>query len=114
MPPLGIATKISIVLLLICLASVLCVFALPIFEPASGACKAIEDCDPFLPVCAAFSNEHQFFYSHCDMQRDICLTGKGKPETPETYSVSVKKLIKTYIILDWKADYLSHCNVSKL
>ncbi|KAH8408541.1 hypothetical protein KR215_007138 [Drosophila sulfurigaster] len=91
MPSLGIATKISILLLLICLASVLCVFALPIFEPISDACKAIDDCDPFQPVCAAHFNEHQFFYSHCDMLREICITGK-----------------------DWKPDYLSHCNVSKL
>ncbi|XP_034482624.1 follistatin-related protein 1 [Drosophila innubila] len=87
----GIATKISILLLLICVASVLCVLSLPVFESISSACKGIEDCDPFLPVCAAHTNEHQFFYSHCDMLREICMTGK-----------------------DWKTDYLSHCNVSKL
>ncbi|XP_050741918.1 follistatin-related protein 1 [Drosophila biarmipes] len=56
-----------------------------------SACKAITSCDPFLPVCAASTNEHQFFYSHCEMLRDACLTGK-----------------------DWKTDYFSHCNVSKL
>ncbi|XP_037719688.1 follistatin-related protein 1 isoform X3 [Drosophila subpulchrella] len=58
---------------------------------SSSACKVIGSCDPFLPVCAASTNEHQFFYSHCEMLRDACLTGK-----------------------DWKSDYFSHCNVSKL
>ncbi|KAL7733583.1 hypothetical protein ACLKA6_005048 [Drosophila palustris] len=92
MHSLGITTKISILLLLICVASVICVLSLPVvFESISSACKGIDDCDPFLPVCAAHANEHQFFYSHCDMLREICLTGK-----------------------DWQTDHLSHCNVWKL
>ncbi|KAH8416269.1 hypothetical protein KR222_002045 [Zaprionus bogoriensis] len=87
---LGIAYKISLLLLLIFVASVICVLSLPILE-SSGACKALADCDPFQPICATHTNEHQFFYSHCDMLRENCLTGK-----------------------DWKSDYFSHCNVSKL
>ncbi|KAH8349637.1 hypothetical protein KR084_003194, partial [Drosophila pseudotakahashii] len=69
-------------------------FALSVSLPVIGnasACKTISSCDPFLPVCAASTNEHQFFYSQCEMLRDACLTGK-----------------------DWKMDYFSHCNVSKL
>ncbi|KAH8235298.1 hypothetical protein KR032_012413, partial [Drosophila birchii] len=64
--------------------------SMPVIDSGS-ACKAISTCDPFLPICATSTNEHQFFYSHCEMLRDICLTGK-----------------------DWKSDYLSHCNVNKL
>ncbi|XP_052847928.1 uncharacterized protein LOC128259538 [Drosophila gunungcola] len=64
--------------------------ALPVINDVS-ACKAIATCDPFLPFCATSSNEHQFFYSHCEMLRETCLTGKT-----------------------WKMDYFSHCNVSKL
>ncbi|XP_017057900.1 follistatin-related protein 1 [Drosophila ficusphila] len=64
--------------------------SLPIIN--SGlACKAIETCDPFLPICATSTNEHQFFYSHCEMLRDACLTGKG-----------------------WKTDFFGHCNVNKV
>ncbi|XP_034136519.1 uncharacterized protein LOC117589007 isoform X4 [Drosophila guanche] len=43
------------------------------------------------PMCATSKNDHQFFYSQCEMVRDTCLTGK-----------------------DWKSDFLSHCNVRKL
>lgn len=76
---LGIAYKISLILLVIFVASVICVISLPIFESAAGgACKALADCDPFLPICATHTNEHQFFYSHCDMLRENCLTGKGE------------------------------------
>ncbi|KAH8342471.1 hypothetical protein KR059_008973, partial [Drosophila kikkawai] len=64
--------------------------SMPVIDTGS-ACKAMATCDPFLPICATATNEHQFFYSHCEMLRDICLTGK-----------------------DWKSDYLSHCNVHKL
>ncbi|XP_017841578.1 uncharacterized protein LOC108599290 [Drosophila busckii] len=88
---LGTISKISLLLLLILLATLLCALSLPILEHAAQACKDIDDCDPFLPICASYTNEHQFFYSHCDMLREICLTGK-----------------------DWRTDYLSHCNVSKL
>lgn len=77
---LGIAYKISLILLVIFVASVICVISLPIFESAAGgaSCKALADCDPFLPICATHTNEHQFFYSHCDMLRENCLTGKGE------------------------------------
>lgn len=51
--------------------------SMPVIDSGS-ACKAISTCDPFLPICATATNEHQFFYSHCEMLRDICLTGKGK------------------------------------
>lgn len=79
MPSFRISSKISLLLLLlICVASILCVFSLPAFEYLSNQCKGLDDCDPFLPICAAYTNEHQFFYSHCDMLREICLTGKGK------------------------------------
>ncbi|XP_034136520.1 uncharacterized protein LOC117589007 isoform X5 [Drosophila guanche] len=57
----------------------------------SSACMAIKTCDPFQPMCATSKNDHQFFYSQCEMVRDTCLTGK-----------------------DWKSDFLSHCNVRKL
>ncbi|EDW17655.1 follistatin-related protein 1 [Drosophila mojavensis] len=92
MPSFRILSKLSLLLLLvICVASVFCVFSLPVFEYSSSRCKGLDDCDPFQPICATYTNEHQFFYSHCDMLREICLTGK-----------------------DWKIDFLSHCNVSKL
>lgn len=74
----GIAYKISLLLLVIFVASVICVISLPIFESAGNSCKALADCDPFLPICATQTNEHQFFYSHCDMLRENCLTGKGE------------------------------------
>ncbi|KRK00667.1 uncharacterized protein LOC26535833 [Drosophila yakuba] len=64
--------------------------SLPVLSSSSG-CSTITTCDPFLPVCASSTNEHQFFYSNCEMLRDACLTGK-----------------------DWKPDYFNHCNVSKL
>ncbi|KAH8378995.1 hypothetical protein KR009_002545, partial [Drosophila setifemur] len=85
--------KISLYWLLILVVLFLFALAasLPIIGTTSSACKAISTCDPFLPICATSSNEHQFFYSHCEMLRDTCLTGK-----------------------DWKSDYFSHCNVSKL
>ncbi|XP_015043628.1 follistatin-related protein 1 [Drosophila miranda] len=86
------ATKIVLFCFLISIVSIL--FALCVSLPlkqSSSACMAIETCDPFKPICATSINEHQFFYSQCEMVRDICLTGK-----------------------DWKSDYLSHCNVSKL
>ncbi|XP_070064706.1 uncharacterized protein [Drosophila virilis] len=86
----GILSKISLLLLMLFVASRLCVLSLPALEN-SYHCRFMDDCDPFLPICATYSNEHQFFYSHCDMLREICLTGK-----------------------DWKSDYFSHCNVSKL
>ncbi|XP_032598660.1 uncharacterized protein LOC116806454 [Drosophila grimshawi] len=89
MPSLGIPSKISLLLLILIERSMLCVLSLPVFQN-SDRCKAIYDCDPFLPICATYRNEHQFFYSHCDMLREICFTGK-----------------------DWQSDYLSHCNVSK-
>ncbi|XP_034136517.1 uncharacterized protein LOC117589007 isoform X2 [Drosophila guanche] len=44
----------------------------------SSACMAIKTCDPFQPMCATSKNDHQFFYSQCEMVRDTCLTGKGK------------------------------------
>lgn len=50
---------------------------LPVLSSNSG-CSAITNCDPFLPVCASSTNEHQFFYSICEMLLDACLTGKGK------------------------------------
>lgn len=50
---------------------------LPVLSSNSG-CSAITNCDPFLPVCASSTNEHQFFYSICEMLLDDCLTGKGK------------------------------------
>ncbi|KQS43017.1 uncharacterized protein Dere_GG26335, isoform A [Drosophila erecta] len=65
--------------------------SLPILS-SSSSCSTITTCDPFLPVCASSTNEHQFFYSNCEMLRDACLTGKA----------------------DWKPDYFNHCNVSKL
>ncbi|XP_022221828.1 follistatin-related protein 1 [Drosophila obscura] len=87
------AMKIILFCFLISIVSIL--FALCVSLPlkqSSPACKAIKTCDPFQPICATSSlNEHQFFYSQCEMVRDICLTGK-----------------------DWKSDYLSHCNVRKL
>ncbi|XP_016975872.1 uncharacterized protein LOC108042204 [Drosophila rhopaloa] len=64
--------------------------SLPVID-GGPACKAIATCDPFLPVCATSTNEHQFFYSHCEMLRDTCLTGKT-----------------------WIADFFSHCNISKI
>ncbi|XP_011294257.1 uncharacterized protein LOC105262096 [Musca domestica] len=54
-----------------------------------SSCGGLNDCDPFKAVCASTRNEHQFFYSQCDMIRDNCLTGK-----------------------DWKLDHFSHCNVN--
>ncbi|KAH8303823.1 hypothetical protein KR018_008577, partial [Drosophila ironensis] len=78
--------SILVVCLLVC---VLAAASLPVI--VGSACRALSTCDPFLPVCATSLNEHQFFYSQCEMLRDMCFTGK-----------------------DWRSDYLSHCNVSKL
>ncbi|XP_034657801.1 uncharacterized protein LOC117894723 [Drosophila subobscura] len=85
-------TKIVLFCFLISFVSIL--FALCVSLPLkqrSSACMAIKTCDPFQPMCATSKNDHQFFYSQCEMVRDICLTGK-----------------------DWKSDFLSHCNVRKL
>ncbi|KAH8317272.1 hypothetical protein KR074_010262 [Drosophila pseudoananassae] len=80
---------VSVICLLLC---VLAVASIPVIVSSSAsACRALSTCDPFLPICASSLNEHQFFYSQCEMLRDICFTGK-----------------------DWKTDFFSHCNVSKL
>lgn len=43
-------------------------------------CIELEKCERHQPICAINEprNEHQFFYSHCDMIKENCMTGKSK------------------------------------
>ncbi|XP_075157202.1 uncharacterized protein LOC142230445 [Haematobia irritans] len=75
-------------LAVICIV-ILLVLVLVVWVVRGSTCDALQDCDQFMAVCASSGNEHQFFYSQCDMVRDICLTGRN-----------------------WKPDHFSHCNVN--
>ncbi|XP_061395294.1 uncharacterized protein LOC133330910 [Musca vetustissima] len=68
--------------------SILLLVVVVVLAVRGTSCSGLNNCDPFKAVCASAKNEHQFFYSQCDMIRDSCLTGK-----------------------DWKRDNFSHCNV---
>lgn len=53
-------------------------------------CIDLRDCESNRPICAIndHQNEHQFFYSHCDMIRENCMTGKSMfklEKIPENY-----------------------------
>lgn len=61
----------------IVLLLLLVLIALTIFgsHPCAGA---LDGCDAFKAICASYNGDHQFFYSHCDMLRENCLTGSGE------------------------------------
>ncbi|XP_039959789.1 uncharacterized protein LOC120774318 isoform X1 [Bactrocera tryoni] len=67
---LAIWLIVSVIVLLL----VLVLIALAIFgsHPCAGA---LDGCDAFKAICASYNGDHQFFYSHCDMLRENCLTG---------------------------------------
>ncbi|XP_017488180.1 PREDICTED: uncharacterized protein LOC108376467 [Rhagoletis zephyria] len=73
----------GIILLVVLVLVVLAIFG---SHPCAGA---LENCDEFRAICASYNGDHQFFYSHCDMLRENCLTGS-----------------------DWQRDHYNHCNVN--
>ncbi|KAL9874001.1 uncharacterized protein ACN427_012331 [Glossina fuscipes fuscipes] len=63
------------------------ILGLVVWSVRGSSCSALNECDSYIPVCAAYRSEHQFFYSQCDMVRENCMTGKI-----------------------WERDHFSHCN----
>lgn len=57
---------------------ILLLLAVLVLVVRGNSCNALKHCDPFKAICASTKTEHQFFYSHCDMVRDNCMTGKSE------------------------------------
>ncbi|XP_059223622.1 uncharacterized protein LOC131997160 [Stomoxys calcitrans] len=85
--PSSMSRRVS-VLAAFCIVVILLLLVI-VWVVRGSSCTALENCDQFKAICASSGTEHQFFYSHCDMVRDNCLTGKN-----------------------WKRDHFSHCNVN--